>query len=157
MDDQFGASLAITLNTLVVGAPNTKGGGAAWIFNLADDQAPPIKLIPPNLASEDAFGNTVHMLSLSGPITALTVAADGEVDTSDSDGLVSGAVERFPTGLYLRQTPLTVPSADLAAFAKDTAGDVAANPLGLRSARLRCRCCGQCHGRCWHGDDHPYR
>lgn len=80
-------------------------------------------------ASEDAFGNTVHMLSLSGPLTQLTVAADGEVETSDADGLVSGAVERFPTGLYLRNTPLTEPSEDLLAFARDTVGEVSADPL----------------------------
>ena len=80
-------------------------------------------------ASEDAFGNTVHMLSLSGPITQLTVAADGEVETSDANGLVAGAVERFPTGLYLRQTPLTMPNADLLTFARDSVGEVAADPL----------------------------
>jgi len=80
-------------------------------------------------ASEDAFGNTVHMLSLSGPLTQLTVAADGEVETSDAGGFVGGAVERFPTGLYLRTTPLTQPNEDVLAFARDTAGEVSADPL----------------------------
>ncbi|MDX2222345.1 MAG: transglutaminase family protein [Rhodospirillaceae bacterium] len=73
--------------------------------------------------SEDAFGNVTHMLSLAGPIARLTVAADGEVETMETDGVVRGAVERFPTGLYLRETALTRPSAELAAFARDaTAG-----------------------------------
>jgi transglutaminase-like putative cysteine protease len=80
-------------------------------------------------ASEDAFGNTVHMLSLSGSITRLTVAADGEVETGDMNGLVRGAVERFPIGLFLRETPLTQPSTDLLAFARDTAGEVRPDPL----------------------------
>jgi transglutaminase-like putative cysteine protease len=69
--------------------------------------------------TEDAFGNIMHMLSLSGPIARLTVAADGEVDTADSHGVVNGAVERFPAGLYLRETDLTRPSPELAAFARD--------------------------------------
>ena len=45
-DDHFGASIAMTLDTIVVGAPNTPGGGAAWIFDLTDSPAAPIKLIP---------------------------------------------------------------------------------------------------------------
>jgi transglutaminase-like putative cysteine protease len=80
-------------------------------------------------SSEDAFGNTLHMLSLSGPITKLTVAADGEVETSDTNGLVAGAVERFPTGLYLRETDLTRPDAELCDFARTAAGDVSREPL----------------------------
>jgi transglutaminase-like putative cysteine protease len=68
--------------------------------------------------SEDAFGNTVHTLSMTGPVTALTIAADGEVDTHDTNGVVRGAVERFPPGLYLRDTELTRPSAELLAYAK---------------------------------------
>ncbi|MBL8629830.1 MAG: transglutaminase family protein [Rhodospirillaceae bacterium] len=73
-------------------------------------------------ASEDAFGNTVHTLSLAGPVGALTVAADGELDTLDTNGIVRGAVERFPVGLYLRETDLTKPSAELIEYAKALEG-----------------------------------
>ena len=36
-----------------------------------------------------------------GRSTSLTVEVDGEVETQDTDGLVSGAVERFPPQFYL--------------------------------------------------------
>ena len=72
---------------------------------------------------EDAFGNIVHMLSMTGPISSITIAADGEVDTIDTNGVVLGAVERFPPRLYLRETPLTLPSDDMRAFARDSMGD----------------------------------
>ncbi len=68
--------------------------------------------------SEDAFGNTVHTLSLNGPVSTLTVSADGELDTIDTNGVIRGAVERFPPGLYLRDTDLTRPSPELLAYAK---------------------------------------
>src|SRR5205085_1040985 len=44
-----------------------------------------------------------------GPISELTVRVDGEVDTQDTSGIVSGAIERFPPSLFLRETALTKP------------------------------------------------
>lgn len=78
---------------------------------------------------EDSFGNTVHMLSIAGPISRLSIAADGEIDTFETDGMVRGAVERFPLGLYLRETPLTQASPELAAYAMDNAGTTNADTL----------------------------
>ena len=37
----------------------------------------------------------------------LRVLVEGEVETQDTDGVVRGAVERFPPSCYLRETPLT--------------------------------------------------
>ena len=68
--DHFGASIAITLTTLVVGAPNTTGGGAAWVFDLADANAAPIKLIAPYLSSRGACGASVA-ISDSGRFIAV--------------------------------------------------------------------------------------
>jgi len=50
----------------------------------------------------------------------VTVTVVGEVETFDTAGVVRGAVERFPNAVYLRTTPLTEPSPELAAFAHDS-------------------------------------
>jgi transglutaminase-like putative cysteine protease len=56
---------------------------------------------------EDAFGNTIHTLSLNRALDDLTIGVEGEVETTDTGGVLRGATERFPPGLYLRETPLT--------------------------------------------------
>src|SRR5262249_30407370 len=50
---------------------------------------------------EDAFGNITHAFTAEGPFSELTVTAEGEVETRDTQGVVRGAVERFPPSLYL--------------------------------------------------------
>ena len=70
IDDYFGASISITLNTLVVGAPNASGGGAVWVFNLEDPNSTPIKLIPQNLIDGVAYGTSVA-ISDSGRFIAV--------------------------------------------------------------------------------------
>jgi transglutaminase-like putative cysteine protease len=74
---------------------------------------------------EDAFGNITHYFTADGPLTKLTVEVDGEVDTQDTDGVVRGAIERFPPQLYLRETPLTQTDPAIVEFAQTTraAGD----------------------------------
>ena len=66
--------------------------------------------------SEDPFGNIVHTTHIAGPLTHLTVSVDGEVETFDTAGVMRGAVERFPTEIYLRDTPLTQTSAEMRDF-----------------------------------------
>ncbi len=80
------------------------------------------------MADEDAFGNIVHTLSVEGTIEAITVVAEGDVDTQDTTGIVSGAAERFPPSLFLRQTPFTECDAALNALAEEIAGQ-SADPL----------------------------
>lgn len=70
-------------------------------------------------AGEDPFGNLTHMLALNGPISELEVTVEGEVETEDRHGVVRGTYERFPTGLYMRETPLTEADAALKEFARD--------------------------------------
>jgi transglutaminase-like putative cysteine protease len=80
---------------------------------------------------EDAFGNITHTFTAEGPFDELSVTAEGEVETRDTQGIVRGAVERFPPSLYLRETALTSPDASIAGFAaasREAAGD---NPLKL--------------------------
>jgi transglutaminase-like putative cysteine protease len=77
---------------------------------------------------EDAFGNITHTFTAEGPLSELRLLVEGEVETQDTHGVVSGAVERFPPSLYLRETPLTRidPAIDNLAFAAghDAGGDV---------------------------------
>lgn len=70
------------------------------------------------IGSEDAFGNLVHRFTADGPLESITTMVEGEIDTFDTAGVASGALERFPPALYLRQTPLTEPGPEIVAFAR---------------------------------------
>jgi transglutaminase-like putative cysteine protease len=69
---------------------------------------------------EDAFGNIMHSCSVKGPIDQLSTVVEGEVETFDTSGVVSGAVERFPPALYLRDTALTLADEAIRAMALET-------------------------------------
>src|SRR4029450_12963409 len=74
---------------------------------------------------EDAFGNITHTFTVDGPLNELKVLVEGEVETRDTNGVVLGAVERFPPSLYLRETELTRPDegvAQMAAAGRSEAG-----------------------------------
>lgn len=60
---------------------------------------------------EDAFGNVAHTLGVSGVTAQLRIVAEGVVETFDAAGIVRATVERFPPGLFLRDTGLTMPDA----------------------------------------------
>jgi transglutaminase-like putative cysteine protease len=66
---------------------------------------------------EDAFGNITHVFSAEGPFSDLVVSVEGEVETRNTNGLVNGAIERFPPSLFLRETALTRPDAAIARLA----------------------------------------
>ena len=68
-------------------------------------------------AHEDAFGNLTHVFNADGPFDELSVEVDGEVETQNTDGIVRGAVERFPPSLFLRDTSLTQADAAIREFA----------------------------------------
>ena len=54
---------------------------------------------------EDAFGNVTHVMT-HGPLEELTIHVEGLIETQDTGGVLRGADERFPPGLFLRSTPL---------------------------------------------------
>jgi transglutaminase-like putative cysteine protease len=85
---------------------------------------------------EDAFGNITHSFTAEGPFNKLTVEVAGEVDTQDTDGLVSGAVERFPPQLYLRETSLTQTDAAIIDFVQATRAATNGDTLILLHALL---------------------
>jgi transglutaminase-like putative cysteine protease len=82
-------------------------------------------------ASEDAFGNIVHAFSADGPFSDLRVLVEGEVETAATDGIVRGAVERFPPSLYLRETALTRVDPAIAEFARETRSAGEPDALGI--------------------------
>ena len=67
---------------------------------------------------EDAFGNIVHTFTADGPVSEISIQAEGDVETQDTSGLIRGGVERFPPSLFLRETALTVPDAAIQQFAR---------------------------------------
>jgi transglutaminase-like putative cysteine protease len=81
-------------------------------------------------AHEDAFGNLTHVFTADGPLDALSVKVDGEVETQNTDGVVRGTLERFPPSLFLRGTPLTEPDQAIRDFAKDIRAADGGNVLG---------------------------
>jgi len=80
---------------------------------------------------EDAFGNLTHTFTVSGPIEALTLRVDGVVETSDTAGVIRDAVERFPPGLYLRETMPTRASGGVVAFAESVRREAEPTSLAL--------------------------
>lgn len=80
---------------------------------------------------EDAFGNLTHTFTADGPLTEFSVAVDGEVETHDLHGVLRGTIERFPPGLFLRETHLTRADPAIGAFAGDARRSGGADVLQL--------------------------
>jgi transglutaminase-like putative cysteine protease len=80
---------------------------------------------------EDAFGNIAHAFTADGPLDELKVLVEGEVETRDTNGVVLGAVERFPPSLYLRETALTLPDEAIAGLAASVRADAGSDDLKL--------------------------
>lgn len=73
--------------------------------------------------TRDGFGNIVTMLYAEGPITAIEIAVTGEVLTSDTPGVLRGALDPLPPRVFCRSTPATEPDAAIRKFVAETAGD----------------------------------
>jgi transglutaminase-like putative cysteine protease len=78
---------------------------------------------------EDAFGNITHLAFIDGPFEALRIVVEGEIETSNVGGFVRGGVERIPEGLFLRESPLTAPIAEIRALARDAIAAEGGNQL----------------------------
>ncbi|PVE26019.1 transglutaminase [Microvirga sp. KLBC 81] len=85
------------------------------------------------LRREDWYGNIAHSLFVAGPVEQITLRVAGEIETTDTAGIIRGGVERFPELFYLRQTPLTQDNAVIREFAEEIAGG-SSNPLDLAHA-----------------------
>lgn len=73
--------------------------------------------------SEDAFGNRLHRVTTEGPITGLRILVEGEATTFETTGVASGVIERLPKIFFLRETALTTPDPNIAALAREAAGE----------------------------------
>ncbi|MBT8142468.1 MAG: transglutaminase family protein [Gammaproteobacteria bacterium] len=56
----------------------------------------------------DSFGNLTHTLVISKPHKSICIRVQGEIETSDTNGVVSGGLELFPEIFYLRETSQTI-------------------------------------------------
>jgi transglutaminase-like putative cysteine protease len=56
----------------------------------------------------DGFGNLVHCRSVNRPHESVRLLVEGEVETTDTAGIVRGGAEPLPPAFYLRPTPLTM-------------------------------------------------
>jgi transglutaminase-like putative cysteine protease len=81
--------------------------------------------------ANDPFGNTMHSFTVEGPLDRLTITAEGEVETHDTNGIVTGQVERFPPIVFLRDTDLTLASPAIRAMAAETAARTGSNRLAI--------------------------
>ena len=72
---------------------------------------------------QDAFGNITHSFTAEGPLNELIVHAEGQVELEDTHGVVRGAIERFPSDLFLRETSLTETDEAIAEFAARVKAD----------------------------------
>ena len=67
---------------------------------------------------KDAFGNITHSFTADGPLDELIVHVEGQVEIENTNGLVKGAIERFPPDLFVRETSLTEADDAIAAIAR---------------------------------------
>jgi transglutaminase-like putative cysteine protease len=83
---------------------------------------------------EDAFGNITHSFTADGPFDELIVHAEGQVEIENAHGLVQGSIERFPPGLFLRETSLTEADDAIAATASQLKADAGPDILSVLHA-----------------------
>jgi len=55
----------------------------------------------------DAFGNVCHTLVVDKPVSSIDLHAHGQIDTTDTSGVLPAEYGGPPLGVYLRETPLT--------------------------------------------------
>ncbi|MPZ40619.1 MAG: transglutaminase family protein [Rhizobiales bacterium] len=80
---------------------------------------------------EDAFGNLCHSFTAEGPLSELVVSVEGEVETRNTNAVMTGAIERFPPSLFLRETPLTTADDAIRDFAAATRAETGDDGLKL--------------------------
>ncbi|MFC0282901.1 transglutaminase N-terminal domain-containing protein [Camelimonas abortus] len=86
---------------------------------------------------EDMLGNHLLRLCLEGPTQEISISVSGEVQTSDTHGILRGVTERFPPALFLRETALARADASLRDFAREAAGAPGRNRLDVLHDLMR--------------------
>jgi transglutaminase-like putative cysteine protease len=70
----------------------------------------------------DAFGNVIHMFYADAPIRRLALHVTGEVDTSETHGILRGTAEPLPPSVFLRTTALSTADEAIRSFARTHQG-----------------------------------
>ena len=65
----------------------------------------------------DGFGNRVDLVSAPSSLTVVRIVAGGEVETTDTGGVVGWTSEAVAPGAFLRVSPVTALSAEIEAMA----------------------------------------
>lgn len=71
----------------------------------------------------DAFGNRVHLVSCSEGGAEIELVAEGEVQTSDTGGVIGRTAESVVPAVFLRRTPATTPSEAIITLAEAARGE----------------------------------
>jgi transglutaminase-like putative cysteine protease len=75
---------------------------------------------------EDALGNDAALCETPEGAREATIRVEGEVETHDNGGVLSGAPEPLPPAYFLRETALTAPDEAIAALARGVGADAIA-------------------------------
>jgi hypothetical protein len=59
-------------------------------------------------------------MSAEGPISSIKILVEGDIITFDTNGIITGAIERMPNIFYLRDTQLTIANPELIDFIYST-------------------------------------
>ena len=88
-------------------------------------------------ATDDGYGNIVHLLSIVRSHRAAGVVAEGEVETSDTSGVIREAPETLPVAYWLRTTDKTAPDEALRQLASEIDGGDAVERMHRLMQRVR--------------------
>lgn len=75
-------------------------------------------------ATQDGYGNVVHMLSVHRRHEEARIVAEGLVETAETHGMLREADERLPRIYFTRSTRLTEPTDTLRALANEVGGSI---------------------------------
>jgi transglutaminase-like putative cysteine protease len=100
-----------------------------WQVTVNDD---PVFGFAPN-----GYGDLEALWIRHRHMTGVNVVATGIVETSDTSGIISGLDERFDSRVYLRETALTEPSAEIRDLAASVRGSDPLDRLHALSAAVR--------------------
>lgn len=107
----YDAPIAFAVQTLRL-APKPHGGLSVLEWHVRGDAA---RDLPSYI---DGYGNIVHAHTVHRPHVGAAIVVEGEVDTVDTQGVLTGVEETLPPSFFLRRTPLTTPCEAIAALAE---------------------------------------
>lgn len=85
----------------------------------------------------DGAGDVVELWTTRGPVDAVIVRVQGEVETRDTAGVLRGHREQISPLAYLRPTPATASSPEISALAQEALAGVEADDLSRAHALAR--------------------